>query len=206
LGGGIRAEVYLPPDPRCASVEAFLVSTMVVGLAEIGDKTQILSLMLAARFQHPLPIIFGILFATIANHAAAGLAGSYFGALLNGPWLRWILGVSFLSVAVWALYPDRYEGNDKAIARSGAFISTLVAFFLAEIGDKTQIATIGLAARFEKFYPVVFGTTLGMILANIPAVLLGHRLANKLPVKAIRIVAALVFATLGVFTLAGLGR
>ena len=143
---------------------------MVVGLAEIGDKTQILSLMLAARFLRPVPIIFGILFATIANHAVAGLAGWYFGDLLSGPWLRWILGLSFLSVAVWALFPpDNYKGNGKAIGRSGAFMSTLVAFFLAEIGDKTQIATVGLAARFEQFYPVVMGTTLGMMLANIPA-------------------------------------
>jgi Ca2+/H+ antiporter, TMEM165/GDT1 family len=203
LGGGIRAEVYLPPDPRCASVEAFLVSTMVVGLAEIGDKTQILSLMLAARFLRPLPIIFGIVFATIANHAAAGFAGTLFGGLLSGPWMRWILGLSFLSVAVWALFPDKYEGNDKVISRAGAFTATLVAFFLAEIGDKTQIATIGLAARFEQFYPVVLGTTLGMMLANIPAVIIGDRIADKLPVRGIRITAAVVFIALGVATLAG---
>jgi putative Ca2+/H+ antiporter (TMEM165/GDT1 family) len=187
-------------------VEAFLLSTMVVGLAEIGDKTQILSLMLAARFLRPLPIISGILFATIANHAAAGLVGTFFGSLLTGPWMRWILGISFLSVAVWALFPDKYEGNDKAISRAGAFTATLVAFFLAEIGDKTQIATIGLAARFELFYPVVIGTTLGMMLANIPAVLIGDRIAGKLPLKAIRITAAVVFAALGAFTLAGVGR
>jgi Ca2+/H+ antiporter, TMEM165/GDT1 family len=192
----------LPPDPRWPSVEAFLVSTMVVGLAEIGDKTQILSLMLAARFRRPLPIIFGILFATLANHAAAGLAGSYFGDLLNGPWLRWILGISFLSVAVWALFPDKYEGGDRPISRSGAFTATLCAFFLAEIGDKTQIATVGLAARFEQFYPVVIGTTLGMMLANIPAVFVGDRIAEKLPVRTIRITAAMVFATLGVLTIA----
>jgi Ca2+/H+ antiporter, TMEM165/GDT1 family len=201
LGGGVRAKVHPPPDPEGPSMEAFLVSTMVVGLAEIGDKTQILSLMLAARFQRPLPILFGILFATIANHAAAGLAGKYFGDLLSGAWLRWILGLSFLSVAVWALFPDKYEGNDRAIGRSGAFMSTLVAFFLAEIGDKTQIATIGLAARFEQFYPVVAGTTLGMMLANIPAVFLGDKLATTLPVKAIRFTAAIVFAVLGILTL-----
>jgi putative Ca2+/H+ antiporter (TMEM165/GDT1 family) len=187
-------------------VEAFFVSTAVVGLAEIGDKTQILSLMLAARFQRPVPIILGILFATLANHAAAGAAGSLFGSLLSGPWMRWILGISFLSVAVWALFPDKYEGDDEGIRRAGAFLSTLCAFFLAEIGDKTQIATIGLAARFEAFYPVVIGTTLGMMLANIPAVLLGHKVANNLPVKAIRIVAALVFAVLGVLTLIGVGE
>jgi Ca2+/H+ antiporter, TMEM165/GDT1 family len=163
-------------------------------------------LMLAARFQRPVPIIFGILFATLANHAAAGAAGTFFGSLLSGPWMRWILGISFLSVAVWALFPDKYEGDDEGLSRAGAFLSTLCAFFLAEIGDKTQIATIGLAARFEAFYPVVIGTTLGMMLANIPAVLLGHKLANNLPLKAIRIVAALVFAMLGVLTLIGVGE
>ncbi|HEV2334510.1 MAG TPA: TMEM165/GDT1 family protein [Stellaceae bacterium] len=182
-------------------MEAFLVSTVVVGLAEIGDKTQLLSLVLAARFRRPLAIIFGILLATIANHTAAGLAGILFGSLLDGPWLRWILGLSFLSVAVWALFPDKYEGGGSATSRSGAFVTTLGAFFLAEIGDKTQIATIGLAARFEQIYPVVAGTTLGMMLANIPVVMLGHRAAERLPVRAIRMVAAVVFAVLGIATL-----
>lgn len=186
-----------------AQVEAFLVSTLVVGLAEIGDKTQILSLILAARFKRPVPIIFGILCATVANHAAAGFAGTLFGALATGPWMRWVLGLSFLSVAVWALFPDRYDADDKAISRSGAFTATLVAFFLAEIGDKTQIATIGLAARFEVFYAVVTGTTLGMMLANIPVVIAGDRLAGRLPVKTIRAVAAVVFGVLGVLTLSG---
>ena len=115
-------------------MEAFLVSSAVVGLAEIGDKTQILSLMLAARFQRPAPIIFGILVATLANHVAAGLAGTFFGGLLSGPWMRWILAISFLSVAVWALFPDKYEGGDNGMSRAGAFLSTLCAFFLAEIG------------------------------------------------------------------------
>jgi Ca2+/H+ antiporter, TMEM165/GDT1 family len=161
-------------------VEAFLVSTLVVGLAEIGDKTQILSLMLAARFQRPVPILFGILLATLANHTAAGLAGTLFGSWLAGPWMRWILGLSFLSVAVWALFPDKYEG-----------------------GDKTQIATVGLAARFEAFYFVVIGTTLGMMLANIPAVVIGDKLAGNLPVKPIRVTAAIVFAALGIITLSG---
>ena len=179
------------------------MSTIVVGLAEIGDKTQILSLLLAARFLRPVPIIFGILFATIANHAAAGLAGALFGGLFSGTWTRWILGLSFLSVAVWAVFPDKYEGGDRVVSRSGAFTATLCAFFfIAEIGDKTQIATVGLAARFEQFYPVVIGTTLGMMLANIPAVLIGDRIAGKLPVRAIRITAAVVFAALGVLTIA----
>jgi putative Ca2+/H+ antiporter (TMEM165/GDT1 family) len=185
-------------------MEAFFVSTMVVGLAEIGDTTQILSMLLAARFQRPVPILFGILLATIANHAAAGFVGELFGSLLAGRWLRWILGLSFLTVAVRALFPDRYEGDEKRTTRSGAFTSTLIAFFLAEIGDKTQIVTVGLAARFEVVYPVVIGTALGMMLANIPAVVLGDRLAGKQPVKAIRLFAAVVFALLGIATLSGL--
>ena len=156
------------PDPDGGLVEAFLVSTMVVGLAEIGDKTQILSLMFAARFLRSVPIIFGILFATLLNHAAAGLAGTIFGTLLAGSSLRWVLGLSFIGFAVWALSPDKYQGEARTISRSGAFVATLVAFFIAEIGDKTQIATVGLAARFEQFYPVVLGTTLGMMLAKHP--------------------------------------
>lgn len=185
-------------------MEPFLVSTTIVVVAEIGDKTQLLSMILAARFQRPMPILFGILFATIANHAAAGFAGTLFGSLLAGPFMQWTLGISFLSVALWALFPDKYEGDPKSVGRAGAFISTLVAFFLAEIGDKTQIATVALAVRFELFYAVVAGTTLGMMLANIPAVIIGDRLAGKLPVKAMRIIAALVFVALGIVTLSGL--
>ena len=199
-GGGDRAKVCLPSGPDGHPVETFLVSTAVVGLAEIGDKTQILSLLLAARFGRPWPIICGIFFATLANHAAAGLLGTYFGGLFTGPWMRWILGVSFLSVALWALFPDRFEGG-RVARHSGAFLTTLFAFFLTEIGDKTQIATIGLAARFEQFYPVVAGTTLGMMLANIPVVLIGDRAAAKLPLRAIRIAAAIAFVALGLLTL-----
>jgi putative Ca2+/H+ antiporter (TMEM165/GDT1 family) len=194
-----KLNLSLDPDGR--PVEAFAVSLMVVGLAEIGDKTQILSMILAACFQRPVPIMFGILCATLANHAAAGLAGTLFGSLLTGPWMRWILGASFFAVAVWALFPDKDEGSEKGVSRSGAFTSTLAAFFFAEIGDKTQIATVGLAARFETFYAVVAGTTLGMMLANIPAVILGDRLAERLLLKAIRYTAAVVFAALGVSTL-----
>ncbi|MBV9825743.1 MAG: TMEM165/GDT1 family protein [Alphaproteobacteria bacterium] len=183
-------------------MEAFIVSAAVVGLAEIGDKTQILSLMLAARFQRPLPIIGGIFIATIANHAVAGFAGTLFGAWLNGPWLRWILAASFFAVAIWASFPDRADDDDVGrMPRAGAFMTTLCAFFLAEIGDKTQIATVELAARFAQFWPVVAGTTLGMMLANVPAVLIGHRAADRLPVRAIRLVAAAVFAVLGIVTL-----
>jgi putative Ca2+/H+ antiporter (TMEM165/GDT1 family) len=195
--------MHIPSDG--IPVEAFLVSTLVIALAEVGDKTQILSLMLAARFLRPVPIIFGILLATLANHAVAGLAGAFFGSLLRGPVMRWVLGLSFLSVAVWALYPDRYERDNRGVSPSGAFTTTLCAFFIAEIGDKTQIATVGLAARFAQFYPVVIGTTLGMMLANIPAVLIGNRIASKLPVKAIRVIAAVVFAALGLLTIVNVG-
>jgi Ca2+/H+ antiporter, TMEM165/GDT1 family len=181
-------------------MNAFLVSAAVVALAEFGDKTQLLSLLLAARFRQPLPIMCGILLATLANHAAAGAAGVLFGHMIGGAWLRWMLGLSFLAVAVWALIPDRLDERE-AVRRSGAFLTTLVAFFLAEIGDKTQIATIGLAARFDQLWAVVLGTTLGMMLANIPAVLLGDRMAGRLPVRAIRAAAAAVFAALGIATL-----
>lgn len=184
-------------------MEAFLVSTVIVGLAEIGDKTQLLSLLLAARFRRPWPIIWGILAATLANHAAAGLAGVLLGNLVGEAWLRWVLGMSFFAVAVWALVPDRYDDADGGNPRFGAFLTALAMFFVAEIGDKTQIATIGLAARFEQLGPVVLGTTLGMMLANVPAVLIGDRLAGRLPVRAIRVAAALMFATLGIWTLVG---
>jgi len=181
-------------------VHAFLISTGLVALAEIGDKTQLIALMLSARFQRSWPIIAGILVATLANHAGAGIAGSLLGGFLAGGWLRWGVGLSFLAMAVWALIPDRYEDR-RARSRGGAFVTTIVVFFLAEIGDKTQIATIALAARFEQLYPVVIGTTLGMMLANVPAVILGDRLAGRLPLRAIRYTAALVFAALGIATI-----
>jgi putative Ca2+/H+ antiporter (TMEM165/GDT1 family) len=182
-------------------VHAFLVSTGLVALAEIGDKTQLLALLLAARFRRPWPIIAGILIATLANHAGAGLAGMLLGGLLSGAWLRWVVGLSFLAMAVWALFPDKHDADDGALARGGAFVTTVIVFFLVEIGDKTQIATIGLAARFEQFYAVVLGTTLGMMLANVPVVILGDRLAGRLPLAAIRYAAALVFAALGIATI-----
>jgi putative Ca2+/H+ antiporter (TMEM165/GDT1 family) len=187
-------------------LEVFFVSTVMVGLAEIGDKTQIVALMLAARFPRPLPLIVGILCATLLNHGAAGLLGTFLGAALDGPWMQWALGASFISVAIWALFPDRYEAKNENVRRFGAFVSSLIAFFLAEIGDKTQIATIGLAARFEVFLPVVLGTTLGMMAANIPAVVIGNRMANKMPIRAIRIASGVVFAALGAATLLGYGR
>jgi putative Ca2+/H+ antiporter (TMEM165/GDT1 family) len=176
------------------------VSTGVVALAEIGDKTQLLALVLAARFRRPWPIVAGILVATIANHAVAGLAGAWFAHLLEGPWLRWIIAGSFVAVGIWALFPDRFEDDDKpAMERYGAFMTTTIAFFFVEIGDKTQIATVALAGRFAAdVAAVVAGTTIGMILANAPAVWLGDKLAHRLPLKLIRICAASVFVVLGI--------
>ena len=176
------------------------VSTGVVALAEIGDKTQLLALVLAARFRRPWPIVAGILVATIANHAVAGLAGAWFAHLLEGPWLRWIIAGSFVAVGIWALFPDRFEDDDKpAMDRYGAFMTTTIAFFFVEIGDKTQIATVALAGRFAAdVAAVVAGTTIGMILANAPAVWLGDKLAHRLPLKLIRICAAGVFVVLGI--------
>ncbi len=186
-------------------VEAFLVSTGIVTIAEIGDKTQLLALVLAARFRRPWPIAAGILLATLANHAAAAWVGAWAGDLLQGPLLRWILGLSFLAVAVWALFPDRLDEREKPGARRmGAFLTTLVSFFLVEIGDKTQVATVALAATYEALPAVVLGTTLGMMIANLPAVLAGGFAAEKLPLRTIRVLAAASFAVLGLLTLSGL--
>jgi Ca2+/H+ antiporter, TMEM165/GDT1 family len=185
-------------------VEAFLVSTGIVTIAEIGDKTQLLALVLAARFRRPWPIIAGILLATLANHALAALVGNWASDLLHGPALRWILGLSFLAVAVWALFPDRLAEDEKPDTRgAGAIITTLVCFFLVEIGDKTQIATVALAATYDTLVGVTAGTTLGMMIANVPVVLAGEFAAERLPLKAIRLVAAVSFSALGVLALLG---
>ena len=186
-------------------MEAFLVSTGVVALAEIGDKTQLLAMILAARFRRPLPIIAGIFAATILNHLVAAYAGSLLGHWLDGPWMRWILGGSFLAVAVWTLFPDKVDDDAGPVSAYGAFTATLIAFFLAEIGDKTQIATIALAARYSAVLTVAAGTTLGMLLVNAPTVLLGHIAGDRLPLSAIRTVAAIVFAALGLLTLLNIG-
>ncbi|WP_395138462.1 TMEM165/GDT1 family protein [Schlegelella aquatica] len=188
-------------------MESLIVSTGVVALAEIGDKTQLLSLLLAARFRRPVPVILGIFTATLLNHAAAGALGAWITSWLGPQWLRWVLGVSFLAMAVWMLVPDKLEAAEGAQRpRFGVFGTTFLAFFLAEMGDKTQIATVALAAQFAAFIPVVAGTTLGMMIANVPAVLLGDRMSNQLPVRFIHAVAALVMALLGVATLLGWGQ
>jgi putative Ca2+/H+ antiporter (TMEM165/GDT1 family) len=187
-------------------VEALLVSTGVVALAEIGDKTQLLSLVLAARFRRPAPIIGAILVATLLNHALAGAVGVWITSLLGPIVMRWVLGVSFLAMALWTLVPDAIE-SDKAASSSrfGVFGTSLVSFFLLEMGDKTQIATVALAAEFPSLVSVVAGTTLGMMLANVPAVLLGDRAAARLPIRLIHGIAAALFALLGVLALAGIG-
>lgn len=188
-------------------MEAFLVSTGIVALGEMGDKTQLLALLLAARFRRPVPIILGILVATLANHAAAGALGGWIAALLGPDLMRWIIGLSFLAMAGWMLIPDEIDDDtDTGRQRFGVFGTTVVAFFLAEMGDKTQIATVALAARYTDLVAVVAGTTLGMMLANVPAVFLGDAVAKKVSMKLVHGVAALIFAVLGVLTLLNVGR
>ena len=187
-------------------MEAFLISTGIVALAEIGDKTQLLAFILAAKFRKPLPIIVGILIATIANHAFAGAVGTWITALISPESLRWVLGLSFIAMAIWTLIPDKLDEEDTKLAQYGVFTTTLIAFFLAEMGDKTQVATIALAAQYNAFVSVVAGTTFGMMIANVPAVLIGDRLADKLPVRLVHSIAAAIFALLGIATLLGAGE
>ncbi len=187
-------------------MDAFLISTGIVALAEIGDKTQLLAFILAAKFRKPVPIIMGIFVATIANHAFAGALGSWITSVVAPETLRWILGISFIGMAVWTLIPDKFEEDDARLAQSGVFGATLIAFFLAEMGDKTQVATIALAAQYQAFFSVVAGTTCGMMVANVPAVLLGDRIAHRMPVRVVHAIAAAIFFILGVATLAGFGE
>ena len=188
-------------------MEALLVSIGVVALAEIGDKTQLLALVLAAKYRKPVPIILGILGATIVNHAIAGVAGAWLSATIDPTAMRWILGLSFIAMAAWTLIPDKYEERDQRSApRFGVFGATLVAFFLLEMGDKTQIATVALAAKYASLIAVVTGTTLGMMLANVPAVLLGEVAARKLPMRLVHGVAAAIFFVLGLLVLLGVGK
>ena len=176
-------------------LNALLVSTGTVALAEIGDKTQLLALLLAARFRKPWPIVGGILVATLLNHALAAWVGQWVSGWLSPQILRWIMAASFIGIALWTLKPDKLD--DERLPAHGAFIATVIAFFIAEIGDKTQVATILLAARFDALAMVVAGTTLGMLLANVPVVLLGSRFAQRMPLRAARTIAACVFLLLG---------
>ena len=180
--------------------EAFSTSALLVALAEIGDKTQLLSFVLAARLRRPWPIIWGILLATLANHALAGSLGVWLARLLPEGWLPWIVGLTFIGFGLWALRPDKLD-QEPSMHRAGAFVTTLIAFFLAEMGDKTQLATVALGARFDSLTAVVVGTTLGMMIANVPAVMMGEALARRFPLGAMRYVAAALFIVTGLVTL-----
>jgi putative Ca2+/H+ antiporter (TMEM165/GDT1 family) len=187
-------------------MESLLISCGVVALAEIGDKTQLLAFILAARFKKPAPIILGILAATIANHGLAGAVGAWITATVSPDTLRWFLGISFIGMAIWTMIPDKIEDEEIQIARKlGVFSATLITFFLAEMGDKTQIATVALAAHYAVPLLVVIGTTLGMLIADVPAVFVGDKLANKIPMRLVHSIAAAIFAILGLATLIGAG-
>lgn len=187
-------------------MESLFVSTGVVALAEIGDKTQLLAFLLATRFKKPVPIIAGILVATILNHALAGALGAWITAVLSPEVLRWILGLSFLGMAVWTMIPDKIEEEEMQVARKfGVFGATLITFFLAEMGDKTQIATVAMAAHYPAPVLVVIGTTLGMLIADVPAVFIGDRFAARIPMKLVHGIAAAMFAVMGLATLFGAG-
>ena len=188
-------------------MEALLISTGVVALAEIGDKTQLLAFILAARFKRPLPIIAGILCATLVNHGLAGALGAWITSVVSPELMRWILGLSFLGMAIWTMIPDEIEAEETRVARHlGVFGATLVTFFLAEMGDKTQLATVALAAHFGAPLIVVIGTTLGMLLADVPAVFIGDRFAARIPMKWVHAIAAGIFALMGLLTLLGVDR
>lgn len=190
-------------------MEAFLVSAGVVALGEVGDKTQLLALLLAARFKRPLPIVLGILVATLINHACAGLVGAWVASWLGPVLLRWVIGLGFIAMALWMLVPDKIDDDeaDKTGWRKlGVFGTTVVAFFMAEMGDKTQIATVALAARYNDLVSVVSGTTIGLMLADVPAVLLGHAAGSKFSMKWVPAISAGIFAILGVATLMNVGR
>ena len=187
-------------------MESLFVSTGVVALAEIGDKTQLLAFLLATRFKKPVPIIAGILVATILNHALAGALGAWITAVLSPEVLRWILGLSFLGMAVWTMIPDKIEEEEMQVARKfGVFGATLITFFLAEMGDKTQIATVAMAAHYPDPVLVVIGTTLGMLIADVPAVFIGDWFAARIPMKLVHGIAAAMFAVMGLATLFGMG-
>lgn len=184
-------------------LEAFFASTAVVALAEIGDKTMLLAIVLAARLRAPWAILAGILVATLANHALAALVGSQVAGLLDAPWFRIAVALGFIAMAAWTLIPDKFDDDeDNVRQRGGAFLTTLVAFFLVEMGDKTQVATIALGAQYHSVLIVAAGTTLGMMLANGPAVFLGEKLVEKVSLKLTRTIAALLFLVLGLWQLA----
>ena len=187
-------------------MEAFLVSTGVVALGEMGDKTQLLAMLLAVKFRRPIPIILGIFVATVANHAMAGAVGDWVARAMGPDVLRWVIGVSFIAMAAWMLIPDKIDENETARVRFGVFGTTVITFFLAEMGDKTQIATVALAARYTDLVAVVAGTTLGMMISNVPAVFMGEKIAQKVSMKLVHGIAAAIFVVLGVLTLLDVGK
>ncbi len=188
-------------------MESLFVSTGVVALAEIGDKTQLLAFILAARFKKPVPIILGILAATLINHGLAGALGAWITSVISPDVMRWALGISFLGMAIWTLIPDKIEEEETQVARKlGVFGATFVTFFLAEMGDKTQLATVALAAHYAAPLMVVAGTTLGMLIADVPAVFVGNKFAARIPMKLVHGIAASIFAAMGVFTLLGVDK
>jgi putative Ca2+/H+ antiporter (TMEM165/GDT1 family) len=193
---------YMPPGPGTDFMEAFLTSTAVVSLAEIGDKTQLLAILLATRFKKPVPIILGILFATIANHALAALVGVKAASILDAEWFRYVIGAAFIAMAAWTLVPDKFDDDDAPKNRAGAFLTTLVAFFFVEMGDKTQVATIALGAQYQSLLWVTAGTTLGMMIANVPAIFLGQELLKRVNLDTVRKVAAGLFLVIGLWVLA----
>jgi putative Ca2+/H+ antiporter (TMEM165/GDT1 family) len=183
-------------------MDAFLFSTFSVALAEIGDKTQLLAFLLISRFRKPWPIIWGILLATLANHGVAAWLGAFAADWLQGEWLTWVVSLSFIAVGLWILIPDKIDDDEEnAVEKYGAFIATLVLFFIAEIGDKTQVATVILGAQFESLFWVVMGTTVGMLLANVPVVAIGHLAVDKMPLKWIRLGASTIFIVLGLWVI-----
>jgi putative Ca2+/H+ antiporter (TMEM165/GDT1 family) len=203
-GEAVRSLVELPA--RRNTLEALFISIAIVALAEIGDKTQLLSLALITRYRQPWPIVAGILVATLLNHALAGWVGAWVASALGPVVLRWVLAVSFFAMAAWILVPDKLGDVKAQVGRFGVFGVSLVAFFIAEMGDKTQLATVALAARFSAFHAVVAGTTIGMLLANVPVVLLGDRISNRVPAHLVRRIAAALFVLLGVLTLVASGQ
>ncbi|EQB14018.1 membrane protein [Sphingobium lactosutens DS20] len=203
-GGGIVSVAKARPGD--CLMDALLTSAALVALAEMGDKTQLLAMLLATRFRKPVPIILGILVATIANHFLAALVGHSIAGVLTQPWFRYAVAASFIAMAAWTLIPDEIDEDAplKAPSKAGVFLTTLVAFFLVEMGDKTQVATVALGAQFDNLLAVTAGTTLGMMIANVPAVLFGEALARKVPMRALQLAAALLFLLLGLWMIADL--
>lgn len=205
VGGARGFEPFSRTSKNRIQMEAFLVSTGLVTVSEIGDKTQLLAILLAARFRRPIPIILGILAATLVNHGLAATVGAMAGQYMQGPWMRWVLGSAFLAFAAWALIPDKYEEEKQEAGLTATslavFWTTLVTFFLAEMGDKTQVATAALAARFHDIFIVAAGTTTGMMIADVPVIFISGAAAARLPLKYIRWAAAASFAAIGLWIL-----